>query len=220
MSQADPAPVTGARPFYDLTNPIVYHRDEATIEGADEQKVVIQRARRPSTGLQDFERYTAALLNSVLDTSPSYGAVSAGLAMEDQRESAIIMEAPPALRPEMRARTLTGSAIAAGCEREGVQGSGLGESEAQLEGEGCKAAVEIVSRNSQKGTSRGEVCRTDAGASLVRHQQGRLPRRVAHACQVCVPTGRNGEWLCRDQLGRRSCPPRMYTSFTARRADL
>ena len=42
--------VTGARPFYDLTNPIVYHRDEATIGGDDDAKIVI-RDRRPSQSI-------------------------------------------------------------------------------------------------------------------------------------------------------------------------
>jgi hypothetical protein len=30
--------VTGARPFYDLTNPIVYHRDEAWISSVGDVK--------------------------------------------------------------------------------------------------------------------------------------------------------------------------------------
>lgn len=150
--------MTGARPFYDLTNPIVYHRDEATIEGADDTKVVV-KTRRPSqsilppfelqltieigTGLQDFENYANALLNSVIATSPTFGSFPSS---DDRRRSSTIMEAPPAERPEMRARTGT-SAIIPG--QVGI----LKEEMEDLpdEGDGCKSAVEIVSRNSKKG---------------------------------------------------------------------
>ena len=45
--KAKHALVTGARPFYDLTNPIVNHRDEATTSGVDDPQVAKLR-RRPS----------------------------------------------------------------------------------------------------------------------------------------------------------------------------
>jgi hypothetical protein len=50
-----------------------------------------------------------------------------------------LLEAPPELRPEMGSHRGTGA----------VEGFGLEVDEA----DGCKAAVEIVSRNSQKGES-------------------------------------------------------------------
>lgn len=71
-----------------------------------------------------------------------------------------MMEAPPALRPEMRGRhgSFPNDGHVGGAEEEGV---------------GCKAAVEIVSRNSQKGESLGRSRwkRADGlGRSFVRYQ--------------------------------------------------
>ena len=40
--------VTGARPFYDLTNPVLYNRDEATISSEDDTPLKKSRRRRPS----------------------------------------------------------------------------------------------------------------------------------------------------------------------------
>lgn len=54
-------PVTGARPFYDLTNPIVYHRDEATVaEGGELESSgtvkVMAKKRNRKTSEVDFAR--------------------------------------------------------------------------------------------------------------------------------------------------------------------
>ncbi|GAA5927422.1 hypothetical protein JCM1841_000467 [Sporobolomyces salmonicolor] len=127
--------VTGARPFYDLTNPIIYQRDEATTGAAeDDVKVPTRRkAHRPDTGRPDFEAYAANLLDSVASNSPEMlhnASISPRFGLP---QSPSIMEAPPAMRPEMSSHR-------------GGSGVGIDTDEAN----GCKAAVEIVSRNSQK----------------------------------------------------------------------
>ncbi|ORY75976.1 Rgp1-domain-containing protein [Leucosporidium creatinivorum] len=131
--------VTGARPFYDLTNPIVYHRDEATTADVDEPKTTVtKRPRRPSTGRQDFYDYAANLLDSVATSSPELvanAALSPSLAQR-QLTSPTIMESVPSMRPERRDRSKGVGALLGGGDEE--------------EGAGCKNAVEIVTRNSQK----------------------------------------------------------------------
>ncbi|GAA5905540.1 hypothetical protein JCM5296_000389 [Sporobolomyces johnsonii] len=130
--------VTGARPFYDLTNPIIYQRDEATT-GAEEDDVKVptrRKAHRPDTGRPDFEAYAANLLDSVASNSPEMLLLNASISRRfGQARSPSIMEAPPAMRPEMSSHRGGASA-----------GVGVDTDEAN----GCKAAVEIVSRNSQK----------------------------------------------------------------------
>lgn len=151
--------VTGARPFYDLTNPIVYHRDEATTADVDEPKVTVtKRPRRPSefcsafpsptsltaaivagTGRQEFYDYAANLLDSVATSSPELvgnAALSPTMAQR-QLTSPTIMESVPSMRPERRDRSKGIGALLGGGDEE--------------EGAGCKNAVEIVTRNSQKG---------------------------------------------------------------------
>lgn len=152
--------MTGARPFYDLTNPIVYHRDEATTAVLDDsQTVVTKRPRRPSelvspsdprrfadrllvgTGRQEFYDYAASLLDSVATASPEVvtnAALSPTLAPR-QLTSPTIMEAVPSMRPERRDRSHGVGTLLGGGDEE--------------EGSGCKNAVEIVTRNSQKGKS-------------------------------------------------------------------
>ncbi|KAM0756310.1 Rgp1-domain-containing protein [Meredithblackwellia eburnea MCA 4105] len=134
--------VSGARPFYDLTNPIVYNRDEATTTGVDDPKVE-KRRRRPSSGRAEFESYAATLLDSVIGSlSPDLRSRDAALSLsptilQTRSPSSILsptMESVPAMRPEMRPQ-INLSAVLAGDDEEG---------------EGCKSAVEIVSRNSQK----------------------------------------------------------------------
>lgn len=39
--------MTGARPFYDLTNPVIFQRDEATTVDTDNPKVPIRKIYRP-----------------------------------------------------------------------------------------------------------------------------------------------------------------------------
>jgi hypothetical protein len=60
------------------------------------------------------------------------------------REKTINMESIPSLRPEMRERTRTGSVVTI----MDLVETGREEEEEIV---GCKAAVEIVSRNSKKG---------------------------------------------------------------------
>lgn len=96
---------------------------------------------RSDTGRKDFEAYATTLLDSVVhhipDTPGGY------IPNDDDRSmTPIIMESSPELRPEMRSRI---GSITAGMEL--VDNSAGGEDQ----GTGCKAAVEIVSRNSQKG---------------------------------------------------------------------
>ncbi|GAA5843084.1 hypothetical protein JCM9279_001856 [Rhodotorula babjevae] len=159
--------VTGARPFYDLTNPVIFQRDEATVvEAAPSTRPSASTSRAtksahlelappPSarsdtaSGKADFESYASTLLASVVGFSPDLGpasSASAGLSptLEPMR-SPSIMEAPPALRPEMSSHRGGGGRAAGGGGAAGIEGFGVEEDSG-----GCKAAVEIVSRNSQK----------------------------------------------------------------------
>ncbi|GAA5891322.1 hypothetical protein JCM8208_002585 [Rhodotorula glutinis] len=158
--------VTGARPFYDLTNPVIFQRDEATVVEAPTARLssstssAIKSAQlelaRSSTsapdtasGKAEFESYASTLLASVVGLSPNLGpasSTSAGLSptLEPVR-SPSIMEAPPALRPEMSSHRGSGVQVAGGSGAASIEGFGVEE-----ESGGCKAAVEIVSRNSQK----------------------------------------------------------------------
>ncbi|GAA6029152.1 hypothetical protein JCM8097_001625 [Rhodosporidiobolus ruineniae] len=132
--------VTGARPFYDLTNPIIFQRDEATAIDADNPKVPIRKVHNPDAGKHEFEAYAANLLDSVAANSPEILQNASLSPTLEQARSPTMMEAGPQLRPEMSSRAGGG---AGGLGREGLG------AEAE-EGGGCKAAVEIVSRNSQK----------------------------------------------------------------------
>ncbi|GAA5867750.1 hypothetical protein JCM8547_005222 [Rhodosporidiobolus lusitaniae] len=134
--------VTGARPFYDLTNPIIFQRDEATAVDTENPKVPIRKIHRPDTGKQDFESYAANLLDSVVANSPEIIQNASLSPTLEQARSPTMMEAGPQLRPEMSSRAGGGGGQLGGP----VEGFGLDLDEAS----GCKAAVEIVSRNSQK----------------------------------------------------------------------
>lgn len=92
------------------------------------------------TGRQDFEDYAANLLDSVVTNSPELVANASLSPSLQPLRSPTIMEAVPALRPERRSRS------------NGALGAGASPDDD--EDVGCKAAVEIVSRNSQKGESR------------------------------------------------------------------
>ncbi|KDE09521.1 hypothetical protein MVLG_00419 [Microbotryum lychnidis-dioicae p1A1 Lamole] len=180
--------VTGARPFYDLTNPIVYHRDEATVQAvvpaseqttlaastkpalvrtptATETVIEAKNRRRLSNGRREFEAYATALLDSVRLASPelvSNASMSPTL-RPTRLAGEVTMEGSPALRPERldrhgSSRAVTTATIENGGNGLGVLGIvpphtgalasvGVGEEE---EPAGCKAAVEIVTRNSQK----------------------------------------------------------------------
>ena len=183
--------VTGARPFYDLTNPVVYHRDEAIVAvvGADKKptptaprRLSTRRSHPPSppdlsnmphhtiisfpfptrptdcsrhvpgAGLRDFESFAAALLSTMPLSSPD---LLTNLTSPDPTDvdahlspaghaSPTLMEGGPATRPERGSRTRgAGAAVELG-DGEGEGGEGEG---------GCKEAVEVVTRNSQKGES-------------------------------------------------------------------
>ncbi|SCV71493.1 BQ2448_3081 [Microbotryum intermedium] len=178
--------VTGARPFYDLTNPIVYHRDEATVQPvvpASEQSASVSKPalvrtttktetvieaknrRRLSIGRREFEAYATTLLDSVRLASPelvSNASLSPTL-RPTRALGEVTMEGSPALRPERldrhgssRGVTTTGATKENGgalgmsgiVPHTGALASvGMGEED---ETAGCKAAVEIVTRNSQK----------------------------------------------------------------------
>lgn len=91
------------------------------------------------TEKENFENYAANLLSSVAIDSPQV-LQNASLSPTLQATfSPPLLEAPPELRPEMGSHRGTGA----------VEGFGLEVDEA----DGCNAAVEIVSRNSQKGES-------------------------------------------------------------------
>ncbi|KAK4052398.1 Golgi membrane exchange factor (Ric1p-Rgp1p) subunit [Microbotryomycetes sp. JL201] len=122
--------VTGARPFYDLTNPIVYHRDEALITASDDEPTLRKAAKFPH-GRREFEEYAGNLLDSVAVNSPEM--IATAMSPELKPLQSPILESAPSLRPERQSRT---------------RGVAIGEED---DGGGCKAAVEIVTRNSQKG---------------------------------------------------------------------
>lgn len=100
--------------------------------------VNLTKTPRPAdTEKEDFENYAANLLSSVAIDSPQ---VLQNASLSPTLQAAFsppLLEAPPELRPEMGSHRGTGT----------VEGFGLEVDEA----DGCKAAVEIVSRNSQKG---------------------------------------------------------------------
>jgi len=169
--------VTGARPFYDLTNPIIYHRDEATVSLADEDGHTRKKEQRvpqrpgtsfvgfflaceshpllvlaeqsslspgADTGRADFEAYASALLASVTPLSPTLPRHRVPLS-PSLNKSPTLLEAP-AHRPEMSSRTQGDHSL-------GLDDKVQGELDDPDGGEGiggCKSAVEIVSRNSQK----------------------------------------------------------------------
>ncbi|GAA5974982.1 hypothetical protein JCM11641_006789 [Rhodosporidiobolus odoratus] len=137
--------VTGARPFYDLTNPIIFQRDEATTIDTANPKVPIRKPRKLDTGKQDFEAYAANLLDSVVTNSPEIIQNATLSPTLEQVRSPTMMDSGPRLRPEMSSRA-GGGLLAPDSGAEAPEGFGF----AQDESSGCKAAVEIVSRNSAK----------------------------------------------------------------------
>ncbi|GAA6046285.1 hypothetical protein NBRC10513_002275 [Rhodotorula toruloides] len=133
--------VTGARPFYDLTNPVIFQRDEAITADVQDKKetaVAVTKLQRPDTGKDDFESYAVNLLSSVASNSPEIVQNPSLSPTLEATRSPTLMEAPPSLRPEMSSHRGGGG--------KAIEAFGLDVDEA----EGCKAAVEIVSRNSQK----------------------------------------------------------------------
>ncbi|GAA5906895.1 uncharacterized protein JCM6883_005721 [Sporobolomyces salmoneus] len=133
--------VTGARPFYDLTNPVIYQRDEANISAIDDDSKITPARRKPlksNVGRPEFESFASNLLSSIA-VSPELSSaqkpfphLSASIGGRSTPRS--IMDVRPEMRPEMSSH------------RGGPEAFGIDLDEAN----GCKAAVEIVSRNSQK----------------------------------------------------------------------
>ena len=197
--------VTGARPFYDLTNPVIYQRDEATVSPIDDEtKVAPARRKQPSgnsaisstlslaqpldlthstaidVGRPEFEAFASNLLSSIafspeLSRNP-FPQLSSSIGGRSVPRS--IMEVRPEMRPEMSSH-----------RGGGPEAFGIDLDEAN----GCKAAVEIVSRNSQKGKiqlyfldnrSLSRFSLFDDFYSFVRYQQGWLPRRSIDSRQV------------------------------------
>lgn len=65
LAKADlvsPSQVTGARPFYDLTNPVIYQRDEAVVkEGAEtKEKGIVAVVRRTGSCWLSGDLYSLA----------------------------------------------------------------------------------------------------------------------------------------------------------------
>ncbi|GAA5941573.1 Rgp1p [Sporobolomyces koalae] len=137
--------VTGARPFYDLTNPVIYQRDEATVT-AIEDETKLPPARRKAVasdvGRAEFESFAANLLSSIA-ISPElshrpFPQLSASIGGGNRGPGSMksIMDVKPEMRPEMSSHRGGGGPEAFGIDLD--------------EANGCKTAVEIVSRNAQK----------------------------------------------------------------------
>lgn len=179
--------MTGVRPFYDLTNPIIWYRDEAKVSSADDDpgsltqpslSVTTSAAakRRQRSGSieaahaavrkqeqrANFEAYATQLLLSSYQAEDAAGkgrgrTLAAIQASPDPsgRQSGATDLSPslpssasfvhddggPAHRPELMQRS---SSNVTTLMRSGVPGDGTDETS-------CKSAVEIVSRNAQKG---------------------------------------------------------------------
>lgn len=146
------------RPFYDLTNPIVWHRDEAKIYSDDDipedvpassRKRTRQRsgsvetayaAARKQEQKQDFHNYASQLLEaSILAAAEERtGSSSRNSPVPEMERSPSCTDGGPAARPELMQRS-SSYMLAQGAL--GFDG----------EDTSCKGAVEVVSRNAQKG---------------------------------------------------------------------
>ncbi|GAA5951108.1 hypothetical protein JCM10213_004240 [Rhodosporidiobolus nylandii] len=133
--------VTGARPFYDLTNPVIFQRDEATVVDTANPTVPIRKSRRADHGKQEFEAYAANLLDSVVSDTPEIIQNASLSPTLEQVSSPTMMDGAPGMRPEMSSRAGGGEGTGAPAESFSLEAD---------ESSGCKTAVEIVSRNSQK----------------------------------------------------------------------
>lgn len=163
--------VTGVRPFYDLTNPIIWSQDEAKITSEDDpdvegdmlrmSKASRRRQRQRSSSIEnayaaarkserkkDFLDYAGKLLDaSVVATAQGESprrSPSLPPPIDNDTERTLD-DGGPASRPELMKRTSSSSSHAV------LNGNLLGQ---DGEDTSCKSAVEIVSRNAQKG----ELC--------------------------------------------------------------
>lgn len=167
-------PVSGVRPFYDLTNPIVWTRDEAKITTDDDVPSAAgalpsssgqQRSRQRSSSIEtayaaarkhdqklDFQDYASKLLEASFlspQVSPHdemggkrRSSRPASPLPEMDKQRADYTDGGPAARSELMQRTMSASSHAM------ANGAVLGD---EREDTSCKSAVEIVSRNAQKG---------------------------------------------------------------------
>ncbi|GAA5833767.1 hypothetical protein JCM3766R1_000093 [Sporobolomyces carnicolor] len=132
--------VTGARPFYDLTNPVIYQRDEAIVSPVDDETKVAPARRKTvksDVGRPEFESFASNLLSSIA-VSPEFSSQKpfphlSSSVNGGRNTPRSIMDVRPEMRPEMSSHR-------------GGEAFGIDLDTAN----GCKSAVEIVSRNSQK----------------------------------------------------------------------
>lgn len=149
--------MTGARPFYDLTNPIVYARDEATTVCTDDAPTpAASLARRASSygsgsgGETELQAYAGRLLDALATASPdtSRQALSPSNSLRGAAfpapDATDAERHGPSMRPEMRARHTSGLEHALPSRT--AAGGAVDEDE---EG-GCKGAVEVVTRSAPK----------------------------------------------------------------------
>jgi hypothetical protein len=187
--------ITGVRPFYDLTNPIIWSMDEAKItcdEDDDEEDITSsvnedelslkcsvsssagmsssgtskrrkRQTRQRSSSIEnaysaarkseqktDFLDYATKLLDASVLISSSSSAESPKrspslpppIDKENEYNKGYLDDGGPNSRPELMKRTSSSSSYAV------LNGSLLGQ---DGEDTSCKSAVEIVSRNAQKG---------------------------------------------------------------------
>lgn len=223
--------VTGVRPFYDLTNPIIWSVDEAKItsDEDDEHDLDIgnevnnplgkstssfsssrvpsssttkkkkrqQRQRsssienaysaaRKSEQKKDFLDYATKLLDaSLLQQEDQIPRRSPSLPPpidneDNDRKGMYYDDGGPASRPELMKRTSSSSSYAV------LNGNLLSQ---DGEDTSCKSAVEIVSRNAQKGefyirstTVFEDYADLKSSASIVRYQQRRIQDRNPNPC--------------------------------------
>ena len=146
--------VTGARPFYDLTNPVVWYRDEATSTEVEETKEpALELVTAPRAGRAEFETYASKLLDAVFQ-SPTIGRgakfFNDDFAPTPSAEYASRLDGPPELRPEMTPRNAPRPSLGhRDSNASDISASAQRGSDDLLE-TGCRSAVEVVTRNSAK----------------------------------------------------------------------
>lgn len=163
--------VTGVRPFYDLTNPIIWSQDEAKISSEDDKitendllhmsRTSRRKQRQRSSSIEnayaaarkseqrkDFQDYAGRLLDACAEAA---AAVTGGGSPKrspslpppmEKDDGKAYDDGGPAARPELMQRTSSSTSYAL------ANGGLLGQ---DGEDTSCKGAVEIVSRNAQKG---------------------------------------------------------------------
>lgn len=142
----DPAE-SGARPFYDLTNPIVWFKDEAEIAVVADQKPDLSTLplSTGSRGLIDFDHYASKLLEAVYTSPeisrgafPANGQLLSPTLSEWTQSPPIAQTWGPSHHHEMQGRSSMSKPSVL---------------ELEEETNGCINAIESVSRSSPKGKS-------------------------------------------------------------------